>query len=162
MTILPTSTRSCLFTPSAANVLCAFTEISILPISTGTIGIKTVWVLPANTWNEEKHSKQWCLSEIVNKQFQQKSTFSWCTYVTTSIIPKENHFMQTVLIYSLEIPLLRPPKMKTSYLLKTLIAKFKLFFSSFSTPSVPLIRDHLWDCPKVVFKTTFGQSQRWS
>ena len=54
------------------------------------------------------------------------------------------------------IKLLRPPKIKTFYLLKTLFAKFKLFFSSFSTPSVPLIRDHLWDCPKVVFKTTFG------
>ena len=64
-------------------------------------------------------------------------------------------------IYS-EIPLLRPPKMKRSYLFKTLFAKFKWFFSSFSTPSVPLIRDHLWDCPKVVFKTTFGQFQRWS
>ena len=25
-----------------------------------------------------------------------------------------------------------------------------------------LYQDHLWDCPKVVFKTTFGQSQRWS
>ena len=62
----------------------------------------------------------------------------------------------------IEIPLLRPPKIKTSYLLKTLFAKFKLFFSSFSTPSVHLIRDHLWDCPKVVFKTTFGQSKRWS
>ena len=61
-----------------------------------------------------------------------------------------------------EIPLLRPPEIKTSYLLKTLFAKFKLFFSSFSTPSVLLIRDHLWDCPKVVFKTTFGQSQTWS
>ena len=61
-----------------------------------------------------------------------------------------------------EIPLLRPPKIKSFYLLKTLFAKFKLFFSSFSTPSVPLIRYHLWDCPKVVFKTTFGQSQRWS
>ena len=61
-----------------------------------------------------------------------------------------------------EIPLLRPPKIKTSYLLKTLFAMLKLFFSSFSTPSVSLIRDHLWDCPKVVFKTTFGQSQRWS
>ena len=59
-----------------------------------------------------------------------------------------------------EIPLLRPPKVKTSYLLKSLFAKFKLFFFSFSTPSVPLIRDHLWDCPKVVFKTTFGQSQK--
>ena len=61
-----------------------------------------------------------------------------------------------------EIPLLRPPKIKTFYPLKTLFAKFQLFFSSFSTPSVHLIRDHLWDCPKVVFKTTFGQSQRWS
>ena len=46
--------------------------------------------------------------------------------------------------------------------LKTLFWKFKLFFSPFSTTSVHLIRDHLWDCPKVVFKTTFGQSQRWS
>ena len=61
-----------------------------------------------------------------------------------------------------EIPQLRQPKMKKSYLLKPLIAKFMLFFSSFSTPSVPLIRDHLWNCSKVVFKTTFGQSQRWS
>ena len=25
-----------------------------------------------------------------------------------------------------------------------------------------LYYDHLWDCPKVVLKTTFGQSQRWS
>ena len=64
-------------------------------------------------------------------------------------------------IYS-EIPLLRQPKIKTSSLLKTLFAKFKLFFSSFSTPNVPQIKDHLWDCPKVVSKTTFGQSQRWS
>ena len=39
---------------------------------------------------------------------------------------------------------------------------FKLYFSSFSTPSVSLTKDHRWDCPKVVFKTTFGQSQRWS
>ena len=52
--------------------------------------------------------------------------------------------------------------LKLRHLLKTLFAKFKIFFSSFSTPNVPLIRDHLWDCPKVVFKTTFGQSQRWS
>ena len=42
-----------------------------------------------------------------------------------------------------EIPLLRPPKIKTSYLLKILFAKIKLLFSSFSTPSVPLIRYHL-------------------
>ena len=61
-----------------------------------------------------------------------------------------------------EIPLLRPPKIKTFYLLKTLFWKFKLFFSSFSTSTVHLNRDHLWDCTKVVFKTTFGQSQRWS
>ena len=61
-----------------------------------------------------------------------------------------------------EIPLLRPPKIKTFYLLKTLFWKFKLFFFPFSTTIVHLIRDHLWDCPKVVFKTTFGQSQRWS
>ena len=54
-------------------------------------------------------------------------------------------------IYS-DIPLLRPPNMKTSYLLKTLFAKFKLFISSFSTSSVSLIRDHLWDCPKVVLR----------
>ena len=61
-----------------------------------------------------------------------------------------------------EIPLLKLPKIKTSCLLKTLFAKFKLFFPSFSTLRVHLIRDHLWDCPKVVFKTTFGQTQRWS
>ena len=47
-----------------------------------------------------------------------------------------------------EISLLGPHEIKTSYLLKTLLAKFKLFFSFFSTPSVPLIRDQLWDCPK--------------
>ena len=65
-------------------------------------------------------------------------------------------------MYHSEIPLLRPPKIKAFYLLKTLFWKFKRFFSSFPTPSVHLIRDHLWDCPKVVFKTTFEQSQRWS
>ena len=43
-----------------------------------------------------------------------------------------------------EIPLLRPPKIKTFCQLKTLFAKFKLFLSSLSTPSVSLIRDHLW------------------
>ena len=51
---------------------------------------------------------------------------------------------------------------KLRHLLKTLFAKLKLLFSSLSTPSVPLIRDHPLDCPKVVLKTTFGQSQRWS
>ena len=47
-----------------------------------------------------------------------------------------------------EIPLLRPPKMKTFCQLKTLFAKFKLFVLSFSSPSVSLIRDHLLDSPK--------------
>ena len=49
-----------------------------------------------------------------------------------------------------EIPLFRPPKIKTSCLLKTLFIKLKLFLSSFSTHSVPLIRDH------------FGTVQKWS
>ena len=69
--------------------------------------------------------------------------------------------VRLIWIYS-EIPLLRPPKIKTFYPLKNLFWNFKLFFSSFSITSVHLIRDHLWDYPKVVFKTTFGQSQRWS
>ena len=34
-----------------------------------------------------------------------------------------------------EIPLLRPPKIKTFGQLKTLFAKFRLFVSSFSSPS---------------------------
>ena len=71
-------------------------------------------------------------------------------------------FTINILIVYSEIPLLRPPKIKTYYLLKTLFARFKLLISSFSTPSVHLIRDHLWDCPKAVFMTTFGQSRRWS
>ena len=80
---------------------------------------------------------------------------SWCSAYTVcfGLVPTG--------MYS-EIPLLRPPKIKTFYPLKTLFWNFKLFFSSFSTTSIHLIRDHLWDCPKVVFKTTFGQSQRWS
>ena len=73
----------------------------------------------------------------------------------------DNLLVSLLTLYS-EIPLLRPPKIKTFCQLKTLFAKIKLFLSSFSTPSVSLIRDHIWDCPKVVFKTTFGQSQRWS
>ena len=47
-----------------------------------------------------------------------------------------------------EIPLLRPLKNKTFCQLKTLFAKFKLFISSFSTPSVSLIRDHHWNSPE--------------
>ena len=77
------------------------------------------------------------------------------------VMSRDMYFSLFVIDYS-EIPLLRPPKIKTFCQLKTLFAKFKLFVSSFSSPSVSLIRDHLWDCPKLVFKTTFGQSQRWS
>ena len=57
-------------------------------------------------------------------------------FVGVSVMSKSN--------YS-EISLLRPPKINTFCQLKTLFAKFKLFFSSFSTPSVYLIKDHLWD-----------------
>ena len=64
-------------------------------------------------------------------------------------------------IYS-EIPLLRPPKIKTSYLLKTLFAKFKLFFIHFLHPVYLWLVTTFGTGPKVVFKTTFGQSQRWS
>ena len=32
----------------------------------------------------------------------------------------------------------------------------------YSTTVKSIYKDHLWDCPKVVLKTTFGQSQRWS
>ena len=49
-----------------------------------------------------------------------------------------------------EIPLLRPPNIKTSYLLKTLFAKFKLFFPLF------LHTVYLW------LETTFGTDQKWS
>ena len=92
----------------------------------------------------------------------------WCRYAISLTNEHFTNFPVLTCVYSdrlqySEIPLLRPPKINDIfYLLKTLFAKFKLFFSSFSTHSVPLIRDHLWDCPKVVFKTTFGQSQRWS
>ena len=96
----------------------------------------------------------WTNPSEMYTQHQKISTMS--SFYTITII-----IIDIITRYS-EIPLLRSPKMKASYLLKTIIAKFKLFFSSFSTLSVPLIRDHLWDCPKVVFKTTFGQPQRWS
>ena len=47
-----------------------------------------------------------------------------------------------------EISILRPHKVKAFYLLKALFWKFKRFSFSFSSPSVYLIRDHLWDSPK--------------
>ena len=70
--------------------------------------------------------------------------------VVTEVKRKTNY-----MIYS-EIPLLRAPKFKTFCQLKTLFAKFMLSFPSFSTARAHLIGDHLWDCPKVVFQTTFG------
>ena len=88
----------------------------------------------------------------MGRVFDSRSLLSFGLYldraqVSTSLSKKYLFSFRRIGIYS-KIPLLRPPKMKTSYLLKTLFAKFKLFFSSFSTPSVPLIRDHLWDCSK--------------
>ena len=73
---------------------------------------------------------------------QLKQLYSWKKVRRAGI----NTFKE-YLIYS-EIPLLRPPKIKTYCQLKTLFAKFKLFVSSFSSPCVSLIRDHLLDSPK--------------
>ena len=86
---------------------------------------------------------------IYNPACALEATFSHmymygCTYV---------YLGKNIHIHS-EIPLLRTPKIKR-HPLKTLFAKFKLLFSSFSTPSVPMIRDHLWDCPKVVLIKEF-------
>ena len=60
-----------------------------------------------------------------------------------------------------EIPLLRPPKIKTSCLLKTLFEKFDLFFLHFPHPVYLCLettfgtvqsglKDHFWTFPKVV------------
>ena len=73
---------------------------------------------------------------------------------------KNNKYPVNLIFNYSEIPLLRPPKIKTFCQLKTLFAKFKLFVSSFSSPSVHLIRDHLWDCPKVVFKSSRTPTSR--
>ena len=46
-------------------------------------------------------------------------------------------------------------------------SKIKTKYSKIPISRPPLglsksgLKDHLWDCPKVVLKTTFGQSQRW-
>ena len=66
----------------------------------------------------------------------------------TRLIGRKTCKMKYIHIQYNEIPLLWPPKVNTSYLLKTLFEKLKLFFSSFPTPSLHLIRDHIWDCPK--------------
>lgn len=44
------------------------------------------------------------------------------------------------------------PKIKTTPVLRTLYARSKSCFPSFFTPSVFPINDHLWNCPKMVFK----------
>ena len=65
---------------------------------------------------------------------------------TTTFPFEVRTFLSSILFMRMtysEIPLLRPPKNKTFYLLKTLFAKLKLFFYSFSRPSVPRIRDQL-------------------
>ena len=61
-----------------------------------------------------------------------------------------------------EIPLLRPPKFKTNSPLKSIFKKFQSFFRCVFCTQCLLERDHLWDCSKVVLKTTFEQSKRWS
>ena len=64
-------------------------------------------------------------------------------------------------IYS-KIPLLRPPKIKTNSPLKSIFKKFQSFFLWVFCTQCLLERDHLWDCSKVVLKTSFEQSQRWA
>ena len=59
-------------------------------------------------------------------------------------------FTIALVIYS-EIPLLRPPKIKTYFLLITLFAQFKLFFFLHFLHPV-----YLW------LETTFGTVQKWS
>ena len=61
-----------------------------------------------------------------------------------------------------EILLLRPPKIQTNSPLKSIFKKFQSFFLCVFSTQCLLEGDHLWDCSKVVFKTTFEQSQRWS
>ena len=64
-------------------------------------------------------------------------------------------------LYS-KIPLLRPPKIKTNSPLKSTFKKCQSFFLCDFCTQCLLEGDHLWDCSKVVIKTTFEQSQRWS
>ena len=85
-----------------------------------------------------------------------KRTITFTSSLTSEYISFKLLLITVKFVNYSEIPLLRPPKIKPFYPLKNLFARLKLFFSSFSTPSVSLFRDHLWDCPKVVFKTTFG------
>ena len=61
-----------------------------------------------------------------------------------------------------KIPLLRPPKIRTNSPLKSIFKKCQSFFLCVFCTQCFLERDHLWDCSKVVLKTTLKQSQRWS
>ena len=81
-----------------------------------------------------------CCKTVLNKW---SFSISWLNVSNSSCRIKAVY----IEIYSV-IPLLRPPKIKNFFLLKTFFAKLKIFLSSFSTHSVPLIRDHFWDCPK--------------
>ena len=65
------------------------------------------------------------------------------------------------LIYS-KIPLLRPPKIKTTSPLKSIFKRCQSFFLCVFCTRCLLEKVHHWDCSKVVLKTTFEQSQRWS
>ena len=51
---------------------------------------------------------------------------------------------------------------KTNSPLKSIFKKFQPFFLCVFCIQCLLERDHLWDCSKMVLKTTFEQSQRWS
>ena len=51
------------------------------------------------------------------------------------------------------------PLFKINPLSRTIFFRPKLFLPLFC---VPLKRNHHWHCPKLVFKTTFGQCQMWS
>ena len=70
-------------------------------------------------------------------------------------------FRTALLRYS-KIPLLRPPKVKTNSTLKSIFKKLQSFILCVFCTQCFLERDHLWNCSKVVLKTTFEQSQKWS
>ena len=69
--------------------------------------------------------------------------------------------LQPAYMYS-KIPLSRSPKIKTNYPLNSIFKKFQSFLLCVFCTQCLLKRDHLWDCSKVVIKTTFEQSQKWS
>ena len=74
--------------------------------------------------------------------------YKYCLCQNTQTDKDEGHAF-FFFIYS-EIPLLRPPKIKTFYPLKTLFANFKLFFLHFLHPV------YFW------LETTFETVKKWS